>query len=73
MIAHIRQPRRRSPSASLVRARRLVAAALLPSPRRRSNGLPIMRWKAWTWAGWILLAAAVCLACRLLLFAPRAG
>ncbi|MGA2616970.1 MAG: hypothetical protein ABSF26_05115 [Thermoguttaceae bacterium] len=73
MIAHIRQPRRRRPSASLVRARRLVAAALLPSGGRRPASLPAIRWRAWTWAGWILLAAAAYLACRLLWFAPRAG
>ncbi|MGD0898880.1 MAG: hypothetical protein ABR915_13665 [Thermoguttaceae bacterium] len=51
MIAHARQPETRRPPSPLIRARRLVAARLLPPPRGRGRPSARMVRLAWLAAG----------------------
>jgi hypothetical protein len=62
MIAHARKPESRRPPSALVRARRLVAARLLPAEEGRERASSRAVRVAWLAAGLAALAAALYLA-----------
>jgi hypothetical protein len=62
MIAHARKPESRRPPSALVRARRLVAARLLPTEQGEERASARALRVAWLAAGLAAMAAALYLA-----------
>jgi hypothetical protein len=57
MIAFIRPPEKSSRTPALERVHRLLAATLLAPPSDLALAAPIVGWKAWLLAGWLMMVA----------------